>query len=133
METETEKRVLRDQYSNTSIEYTVEYRVFRGRRYSESKSDYRIVRENKQNIERSHRKRAEAVAALCEQYPSTNLLTESPGIPIAVGLDGKTAIATYLYGIEECPLSEVADMLDVSAKTVKRYRLRFDPTRKTKS
>lgn len=67
-----------------------------------------------------------ALGAVGEAYDEVDL-SLGKTVPIPVALDGKPAIASYLHGVQERPKPEVAEIMDVSEKTVTKYLSRFRP------
>jgi hypothetical protein len=47
-------------------------------------------------------------------------------IPLEIALDGKPSIVVYLCGARDYDISEVAEIMDISEDTVKKYIMRIE-------
>lgn len=119
---------------NDELDILTEYEggtVLKGIRVSDGwvKSPYEVHTNEGISFERDGYRMARALAVLLETYKDIDLTLKN-GIPTQVALDGAPAIATYLHGAQERPRSEVAEIMDVSEKTVLKYLNRLDSRRR---
>jgi predicted DNA-binding protein (UPF0251 family) len=68
---------------------------------------------------RSHIRRAISYAEL-EQRLGTGF-DEEAQVPVSVAVEGKPAMATYLWGVEGLEIDEISSLIGVSNRTVSQY------------
>lgn len=68
-----------------------------------------------------------SLAAVVETYGDVELDSEREMIPLEVALDGNTAIATYLHGVQRLPKAQIAEIMDITEGSVQEYLRRFRP------
>ena len=69
-----------------------------------------------------------ALATLLERINDVEVIRQRTDVvPISVAVEGKPAIATYLRGVHEMSIEEIADQMKIKRRTVKKYLNRFRP------
>jgi len=116
------------------LEILIEYEggtVLKGIRVGDGwvRPPYEVHTNEGESFDRDDYRLARALAVLLETYEDIDL-TLDKGVPTRIALDGVPAIATYLHGAQERSRSEVAEIMDVSEKTVLKYLNRFSPRRR---
>jgi DNA-directed RNA polymerase specialized sigma24 family protein len=77
---------------------------------------------------RNDRKSAIALATLFEVLDQLEPSEAKEGhVSVEAALRGKPAIATFLIGVHEMSMEEVATVMDVAEPTVQKYISRFKP------
>jgi hypothetical protein len=66
-----------------------------------------------------------SLAVIVDSYEDLKLNTEKDVVPIKVALDGRTAIATYLHGVQRLSRGDIAEIMDITKGTVREYLRRF--------
>lgn len=69
---------------------------------------------------------ARAIRILIERYDITPQHQKGDNIPLELALEGRPSIAVYLCGACDYDIAEVAEGMNVSEETVKKYVMRFD-------
>lgn len=69
-------------------------------------------------------------AAIIDRYGDVTSTDEESLVPVEVAVDGKPALATYLYGVLAWSREEIAEEFDVKEESVRKYLQRFRPRRK---
>lgn len=112
------------------IEYDDETYV-KGTRVSDGwvSPPYELHSDGEQVLSRDDYHMARALAILATTYDGIDLELDN-SIPIPVALDGAPAIACYLHGAQQRSRSEVAEIMDISERTVLKYFNRLDPHRR---
>ncbi|MDB9299425.1 MULTISPECIES: hypothetical protein [Halorubrum] len=93
------------------------------------RSPYEVHFDNGRVLSRDDYQMARALAILATTYDDIDFGLDN-SVPIPVALDGAPAIASYLHGVQQRPRSEIADIMNVSEKTVLKYINRLDPHRR---
>jgi predicted DNA-binding protein (UPF0251 family) len=78
-----------------------------------------------EKVPSARRRRIIARTALISRFGELEIECPPDKIPTEIAVDGKPAIASYLYGIHELRKEEIAATMDISKSTVKKYLRRF--------
>jgi hypothetical protein len=91
--------------------------------YTEGHTEYQIYADGTciETAAYAYRPRIISHTALISRFGELETECSPDKIPTEVAVDGKPAIASYIYGVHELPKEEVADTMDISESTVTKY------------